>query len=96
MLQVITALDNLVQADKDSSDAADVVDLMYHTALLTSGFDVESPKDYAQQVYSMMGAALGQNVSEAGVSRNDTSSNGKHAGSGQPEAIQPDAVIEEK
>lgn len=95
-MQVITALDNLVQADKESSDAAEVVDLMYHTALLTSGFDVESPKDYAQQVYAMMGTALGQNVSEANVSSNGASSNGTQAGSGKAEAIQPDAVIEEK
>lgn len=58
MLQVIQALNTLVQEDKSNASAKEIVTLMYDTAMLTSGFDVDSPKDYANKVYDMMGMAL--------------------------------------
>lgn len=56
--KVIKALNELVKADKSSAQAEEIATLMYETALLTSGFDVESPKVYANKVYDMMGLAL--------------------------------------
>ena len=57
-VQVIQALNSLVAEDKSNANAKEIVNLMYDTAMLTSGFDVESPKDYANKVYDMMGMAL--------------------------------------
>jgi hypothetical protein len=58
VLQVIQALNSLVSEDTSNANAKEIVALMYDTAMLTSGFDVESPKDYANKVYDMMGMAL--------------------------------------
>lgn len=58
VLQVIQALNTLVGEDKSNASAKEIVTLMYDTAMLTSGFDVDSPKDYANKVYDMMGMAL--------------------------------------
>lgn len=65
-VQVIQALNTLVGEDKSNASAKEIVTLMYDTAMLTSGFDVDSPKDYANKVYDMMGMAL------AGESENPT------------------------
>jgi Hsp90 protein len=94
-VQVIKALDSLVQADKSNESAKEIVDLMYHTALLTSGFDVESPKQYASQVYGMMGMALSSaSSSNSGASASRKAD--KAAKSKPSEAIDADEVIEEK
>ena len=42
---------------KADDNASSMVALMYETALLTSGFNVESPSDYAARVYEMISAA---------------------------------------
>ena len=39
------------------SNASSMVALMYETALLTSGFNIESPRDYATRVFEMIEAA---------------------------------------
>lgn len=89
---MIQALNDLVKADSSSPAAREIVNLMYDTALLTSGFDVDSPKDYAAKVYDMMGMALmgdGEAAEPAAV---------KDAPS-KPAASKPveaDQVIEEK
>jgi Hsp90 protein len=91
-LQVITALHGLIEADKSSEQAKEIIDLMYHTALLTSGFDVDSPKQYANQVYGMMGMALSSGASPAQANEEQAPS-GKDTGTSTVEA---DQVIEEK
>ena len=42
---------------KPDANASSMVSLMYETALLTSGFNVESPRDYASRVFEMIEAA---------------------------------------
>ena len=42
---------------KPDENASSMVSLMYETALLTSGFNVESPRDYASRVFEMIEAA---------------------------------------
>ena len=59
-----------------------MAELMYETALLTSGFTLDSPKTFAERIYSMMGLAAG-NSNGAGVS--DTAA-GSTASAGQPAA----------
>lgn len=50
--------------DGDKERAADLSELLYETALLTSGFQVDSPKDYAGKVFTLMKIALGYDISE--------------------------------
>jgi Hsp90 protein len=85
-VQVIKALNGLVQADKSSEKAKEIANLMYETALLTSGFDVEAPKEYAAKVYGMMGLALSQDVAQGESKSSGTSGGG---------ALEADQVIEE-
>ena len=59
------------------SNASSMVALMYETALLTSGFNIESPRDYASRVFEMIEAA---SKSNAGAS------------SGAPEKVEAEVV----
>eukprot|EP00193_Tetraselmis_chui_P017455 CAMPEP_0177787150 /NCGR_PEP_ID=MMETSP0491_2-20121128/21318_1 /TAXON_ID=63592 /ORGANISM="Tetraselmis chuii, Strain PLY429" /LENGTH=785 /DNA_ID=CAMNT_0019308439 /DNA_START=138 /DNA_END=2495 /DNA_ORIENTATION=+ len=61
---VIKSLKERHSSNKDSAVASDMVKLMYETALITSGFAVDSPKAYAGRVYEMMAnmSATSENV----------------------------------
>lgn len=85
---MIQALNDLVKADNTSPAAREIVNLMYDTALLTSGFDVDSPKDYASKVYDMMGMALMSDSETAP----ETPSPAK---SSKSKPVEADGVIEE-
>jgi heat shock protein beta len=52
--RMILALLEEVRKDKESEKARDVVNFMFQTSLLTSGFDPEEPQVFAQTVYSLM------------------------------------------
>jgi Hsp90 protein len=52
---------------QDTDRAADLTDLLYETAMLTSGFAIESPKDYAAKVFMLMQAALGYGLEDEEV-----------------------------
>ena len=54
---VIQALVAKSAAGKADQEGQAMVDLLYETALITSGFEVESPKDYASRVYDMISSA---------------------------------------
>jgi len=54
---VIQALVAKSAAGKADQEGQAMVDLLYETALITSGFEVESPKDYAARVYDMISSA---------------------------------------
>eukprot|EP00192_Tetraselmis_astigmatica_P006915 CAMPEP_0117671480 /NCGR_PEP_ID=MMETSP0804-20121206/13356_1 /TAXON_ID=1074897 /ORGANISM="Tetraselmis astigmatica, Strain CCMP880" /LENGTH=790 /DNA_ID=CAMNT_0005479943 /DNA_START=52 /DNA_END=2424 /DNA_ORIENTATION=+ len=51
---VVKSLKARFEANKDGAVGSDMVKLLYETALITSGFQVESPKTYAERVYEMM------------------------------------------
>ena len=50
--------------EDDKERARDLADLLYETSLLTSGFNLEQPKDYASKVYTLMKIALGYDIAE--------------------------------
>lgn len=50
-------------ADNDRERASDLAELLYETALITSGFQVDSPRDYAVKVFTLMHIALGVEAS---------------------------------
>ena len=55
--EVVKALADAV-ARGDTETAASAVELLYDAALVTGGFAVESPRDFAGRIYSMIGAAV--------------------------------------
>jgi hypothetical protein len=48
--------------EEDKERARDLAELLYETSLLTSGFTLEQPKDYASKVYTLMKIALGYDL----------------------------------
>ena len=42
-----------------------VAELMYDTALVTSGFSVDDPREFAQRIYSMVGLAVSADPARA-------------------------------
>ena len=42
-----------------------VAELMYDTALVTSGFSVDNPREFAQRIYSMVGLAVNADPARA-------------------------------
>ena len=55
--QIIKTLKTACESSTPDANASSMVALMFETALLTSGFTVESPRDYATRVYEMISAA---------------------------------------
>lgn len=47
------------EADKDSKAAASMARVLFDTALLESGFDLEAPKAFNARVYELMAGAFG-------------------------------------
>merc|ERR1712224_1192957 len=43
-----------IKLDKDCEKAREVVEFMYQTALLTSGFELEDPQSFARTIYSLI------------------------------------------
>lgn len=52
---IILQLEEAVKADPSSQNAKSVADILYETALLTSGFNLSSPSQYGDRVYKMLG-----------------------------------------
>lgn len=50
--------------EDDKERAADLAELLYETSLLTSGFALDQPKDYASKVYTLMKIALGVDLED--------------------------------
>ncbi len=73
----------------DICAAQSTIELLYDTAILTSGFSVDSPKDFANRIYGMMNLVAG------GAKSNGGSSNGSSPPKPPaPEAVTPDQVLE--
>mmetsp|Transcript_21130 Transcript_21130/g.46267 ORF Transcript_21130/g.46267 Transcript_21130/m.46267 type:complete len:805 (+) Transcript_21130:53-2467(+) len=59
---IIKGLKTLLD-EKDEERAGDLAELLFETSLITSGFQVDSPKDYAGKVFTLMKIALGYDIS---------------------------------
>eukprot|EP00244_Chara_vulgaris_P013604 TRINITY_DN7888_c0_g1_i6.p1 TRINITY_DN7888_c0_g1~~TRINITY_DN7888_c0_g1_i6.p1 ORF type:complete len:171 (+),score=46.50 TRINITY_DN7888_c0_g1_i6:77-514(+) len=56
---------NMAARDTPNNDkAANMVELLYETALLTSGFTPENPADFASRVYEMMALTVEEKRNE--------------------------------
>jgi heat shock protein beta len=65
----------------DEARARDCAELLYETSLLTSGFALEQPRDYANKVFTLMKLALG-------------AEGGGPAGGDGAEVVEPTTVVE--
>ncbi len=50
-----------------------VAELMYDTALVTSGFSVDNPREFAQRIYSMVGLAVNADPAKADAAASSSS-----------------------
>jgi hypothetical protein len=92
--------------EDDKERAADLAELLYETSLLTSGFALEQPKDYASKVYTLMKIALGYDLAEepeqqpapaaAAASSADSSSAATAAAASSPSSSEAKASSEPK
>lgn len=63
-LPPLTLSSQVLLDEDDKERAADLAELLYETSLLTSGFALDQPKDYASKVYTLMKIALGYDLGE--------------------------------
>merc|ERR1712223_1047865 len=57
--QIMIALKKKVDVDKNDKSIKDLITLLYETALLSSGFTLESPQDHASRIHRMIKLGLG-------------------------------------
>jgi len=69
----------------DEARARDCAELLYETSLLTSGFALDNPRDYANKVFTLMKLALGAEGGGAGAGG---------GGGGGREVVEASAVVE--
>merc|ERR1712038_1372979 len=56
---IMVALKSKVDVDKNDKSIKDLITLLYETALLSSGFSLESPQDHASRIHRMIKLGLG-------------------------------------
>jgi len=57
--QIMIALKERVEADKNEKSVKDLITLLYETALLSSGFTLEDPQHHAARIHRMIKLGLG-------------------------------------
>lgn len=98
--------------EDDKERAADLAELLYETSLLTSGFALDQPKDYASKVYTLMKIALGVDLedepeqqpaaaataaaSSSGAAAAAASSSKPSSSEPKVESVEADVVVEGK
>ncbi len=72
---IITSLNTMQATQTDA--ATSMVKLLYETALITSGFGVDSPREFAGRIYEMIGAAANVGGGAGAAASSSASSSAK-------------------
>jgi len=64
---IMVALKSKVDADKNDKSIKDLITLLYETALLSSGFSLESPQAHASRIHRMIKLGLGVDDDDEGT-----------------------------
>jgi hypothetical protein len=79
-------------AEGDKARAADLSELLYETSLLTSGFSLDAPRDYASKVFTLMKIALGGDLMGAGGSGGSSGNAAAEAAAPKAEAVEAEVL----
>jgi molecular chaperone HtpG len=69
---IMVALKSKVDADKNDKSIKDLITLLYETALLSSGFSLESPQAHASRIHRMIKLGLGVDDDDEGTTEETT------------------------
>merc|ERR1711896_107313 len=69
---IMVALKSKVDADKNDKSIKDLITLLYETALLSSGFSLESPQAHASRIHRMIKLGLGVDDDDEGNTEETT------------------------
>merc|ERR1712070_150738 len=86
---VIKSVKARFDSNKESVVAKDMVELLYETSLITSGFQIEEPKAYAGRVYEMM---ANMSADSETVVAGSTPASSVDESESKPEAVTPEVV----
>jgi len=68
---IIKSLKTKLETDKNDKTARDLGLLLYETALLSSGFALEDPTDFAKRIHRMIKLGLSVDDDDVETSQND-------------------------
>ncbi|XP_078443088.1 heat shock protein 90-5, chloroplastic-like [Wolffia australiana] len=96
---IIKDLNAACKNDPNSSDASRAVDLLYDTALISSGFTPDSPAELGNKIYQMMAIALGgrwgRSDSEDDATSAAAEGDGDTSTTAEAEVVEPSEVRSE-
>ncbi|KAG8047966.1 hypothetical protein GUJ93_ZPchr0008g11700 [Zizania palustris] len=94
---IVKDLNAACKNEPDSTEAKRAVELLYETALISSGYTPESPAELGGKIYEMMTIALGgrwgRSDAEAEATTNEASTEADSSESTVPEVIEPSEMI---
>merc|ERR1712048_1050756 len=94
--QIMIALKKKVDVDKNDKSIKDLITLLYETALLSSGFMLESPQDHASRIHRMIKLGLGvDDDDEPGMADDDAGVDMPPLEADNPEEDEDKARMEE-
>ena len=92
---IVGRLEQIYKSDKDSKTFRDSVNLLYDTALISSGFTLNEPSKYTDKINKLIALGLGVGQSESDSDTDDTLDKLDNNPSIEDETIEDDSTMEE-